>query len=124
MAPETSGSATYNSAGTDEATGRLPVATLVVGGGAIGGYFGALLARGGHPVTVLARGEQLAAIRARGIEIVGGPDEGIEPVSAIADLRDCESPDLVLFTVKTHATGGLGQALKPLLRRDSIVFAL
>lgn len=30
----------------------------------------------------------------------------------------------MLFTVKTHATGGLGQALKPLLRRDSIVFAL
>ena len=65
------------------------------------------------------------------LQSLGGllADEGFEVISATngyeaLKIIDAESPDLVLFTVKTHATGGLGQALKPLLRRDSIVFAL
>ena len=37
---------------------------LVVGAGAVGGYFGALLSRGGHDVVFVARGANLAAIRA------------------------------------------------------------
>src|SRR5438094_98560 len=42
---------------------------LVHGAGAVGGYFGALLARGGHDVTFVARGENLAALRARGLVV-------------------------------------------------------
>src|SRR5262249_57050662 len=39
---------------------------LVHGAGAVGGYFGALLARGGHDVTFVARGANLAALRSDG----------------------------------------------------------
>ena len=41
----------------------------VLGSGAVGGYYGAKLARAGHDVTFIARGAHLAAIRERGLQI-------------------------------------------------------
>ena len=41
----------------------------ILGSGAVGGYYGAKLARAGHDVTFIARGAHLAAIRERGLEI-------------------------------------------------------
>lgn len=43
----------------------------VIGAGAVGGTFAALLSAAGHDVQVTARGEQLAAIRAGGIHLLG-----------------------------------------------------
>ena len=37
----------------------------VLGSGAVGGYYGAKLARAGHDVTFIARGVHLRAIRER-----------------------------------------------------------
>src|SRR5438094_10624485 len=42
---------------------------VVLGTGAVGGYYGGQLARAGHEVTCFARGESLAAIRQHGLEI-------------------------------------------------------
>ena len=39
----------------------------IKGAGAVGGYFGGLLARAGHRVTFIARGAHLAAMRERGL---------------------------------------------------------
>ncbi len=41
----------------------------VMGAGSIGGYFGGMLAGGGHDVTMIARGEHLAAIRSNGLRM-------------------------------------------------------
>ena len=45
----------------------------VLGAGAIGGYVGACLARGGLDVTLIARGAHLAALRSHGIRVLS-PD--------------------------------------------------
>jgi 2-dehydropantoate 2-reductase len=39
----------------------------ILGSGAIGGYYGAKLARAGHDVTFVARGAHLEAILERGL---------------------------------------------------------
>ena len=50
---------------------RIQLASvLVMGAGAVGSYYGALLARDGHDVTLVARGPHLAALGA------AGPDRG------------------------------------------------
>ena len=41
----------------------------ILGSGAVGGYYGAKLARAGHDVTFIARGAHLAAIREHGLQI-------------------------------------------------------
>ena len=97
---------------------------LVIGAGAIGGYFGAVLARDGHSVTMLARGQQLQALRSRGVQIVGGPDEGTVPVNVVSDLNQIESPDLVLFAVKSYDTAEVCQNLRPALAVNSVVLEL
>ena len=42
----------------------------IMGAGAVGGYYGGLLARAGNEVTLVARGPHLAAINAGGLRIV------------------------------------------------------
>jgi 2-dehydropantoate 2-reductase len=42
---------------------------LVMGAGAVGCYYGGLLARAGHEVTFVARGAHLAALQERGLEL-------------------------------------------------------
>ena len=44
---------------------------LVMGAGAVGGYFGAKLALAGFPVRLVARGAHLEAIRATGLRVTG-----------------------------------------------------
>ncbi len=44
---------------------------LVVGAGATGGYFGALLAQAGRDVTFLVRPRRAEQLRERGLRIVG-----------------------------------------------------
>ena len=41
----------------------------IVGAGAVGGYFGGLLAQAGNHVTLIARGIHLEAIRSKGLEV-------------------------------------------------------
>ena len=43
----------------------------VIAAGAVGGYFGALLARSGCDVRFVARGGHLEAIRQNGLRVVG-----------------------------------------------------
>ncbi len=45
----------------------------VMGSGGLGGYFGALLARGGTDVSFIARGAHLEAMRRRGASDRGRP---------------------------------------------------
>jgi len=42
----------------------------VMGSGAVGAYFGARLARGGHEVVFIARGRHLEALRRDGLRVI------------------------------------------------------
>jgi 2-dehydropantoate 2-reductase len=99
---------------------------MVVGAGAVGGYFGALLARGGHEVTFVARGATLAALRARGlrIELPGGDALALPTVAAVADPADAARPELVLVCVKSYDTPAAADALRPVVAPDTIVLSL
>ncbi len=88
----------------------------IVGSGAVGGYYGARLARAGHDVTFIARGAHLEAIRARGLEI-RSPALGGFTVRAPAeqDTSRVGSVDLVLFAVKAYDNPSALPLLAPLL---------
>ena len=75
----------------------------IMGAGALGSYYGGMLARAGHEVVCVARGAHLAAIQARGLTVEPSGGEAFAvPVAAVADLAGVAPVDLVLLGVKTY----------------------
>jgi 2-dehydropantoate 2-reductase len=97
----------------------------VLGSGAVGGYYGARLARAGHDVTFIARGAHLEAIRARGLEI-RSPLLGDFVVRARAeeDTGKVGAVDVVIVAVKTYDNPAALPLVKPMLAPHSTVLTL
>jgi len=74
---------------------------LVMGTGAVGGYFGGCLLRRGHDVTFVARGPNLSALQSDGLRVTGAMgDFSFDQVDAVgAPSGDFE---LVLLCVKAY----------------------
>ncbi|WP_350347086.1 2-dehydropantoate 2-reductase [Agromyces sp. G08B096] len=72
----------------------------IIGAGALGGTFAALLARAGHDVEVTARGAGLRAILGNGIRLTGG--YGQTRARVRAGERLSRRPDLVLLCTKAQ----------------------
>ena len=107
---------------TAPSNARMKVA--VMGAGAVGCYFGGLLARGGHEVTLIARPHHVAAIRRDGLRMETRTFDERVPVSAAADAGAVQGADLVLFSVKSTDTESAGAQLRPFLGPDALVLCL
>jgi len=98
--------------------------TAVVGAGAVGSFFGAMLARAGHAVTLIGRAPHVQAIAERGLQLqMGGR---VEPVrlAATTELSAVRGADLVLFCVKSTDTETVARQIAPLLDADALVLSL
>jgi 2-dehydropantoate 2-reductase len=88
----------------------------VMGSGGLGGYFGALLARGGADVGFIARGAHLEAMRRDGLRIEGGPEPFVlEDVLVTNDPAELGLVDLVMVCVKLWDTAAALEQLRPLV---------
>lgn len=97
---------------------------LVVGAGATGGYFGALLARAGQDVTFLVRPARAEALRERGLRIVGRDEAWVlTPRLVTADVLDGPY-DLVLLSVKSTGLDGAIEDIAPAVGPDTVVVPL
>ena len=98
---------------------------LVLGAGAVGGYFGARLAEGGHDVTFVARGKNLEALRRDGLTVrLAERTLHLAPVHAVGDPAHAPRPDLVLVCVKSYDTAAAAAALRPVVGPETIVLSL
>jgi 2-dehydropantoate 2-reductase len=97
----------------------------VLGSGAVGGYFGARLAKEGHDVTFIARGAHLEAMRSRGLEI-RSPKLGDFTVKAAveSDTARVGPVDVVLVAVKAYDNATAYPAVAPLVGPDTLVLTL
>lgn len=97
----------------------------ILGSGAVGGYFGAKLARSGQDVTFIARGAHLEAIRRRGLE-VRSPKLGDFTVKAAAESDPARigPVDVAVVSVKTYDNPTALPMLKPLIGPDTVVLTL
>jgi 2-dehydropantoate 2-reductase len=97
----------------------------ILGSGAVGGYYGGLLARGGNEVWFIARGAHLAALRERGlhVESVHG-DLSLAPLQATDEPAGLGPVDLVLVAVKTYDLEAAGKAAAPLVGPGTTVLPL
>jgi 2-dehydropantoate 2-reductase len=97
----------------------------ILGSGAVGGFYGAKLARAGHDVTFIARGAHLAAIRERGL-LIRSPMLGDFSVRAPAeeDTSRVAPVDVVIVAVKAYDNAAALPLVKPMLGPGSSVLTL
>jgi 2-dehydropantoate 2-reductase len=97
----------------------------ILGAGAVGGYYGGLLARCGQDVTFIARGAHLAAIREHGlrVESVHGDFE-VYPARATDQAAEVGPVDLVLVAVKSYDLEPAAQSTRPLIGPQTVAVPL
>ncbi len=96
----------------------------IVGSGAVGGYYGARLARAGHHVTFVARRAHLRAIRERGLLIWSPLGDFVVHAPAESESERVGPADLVLFAVKSYDNESALPRLLPLCAPHTMVLTL
>jgi 2-dehydropantoate 2-reductase len=99
---------------------------LVVGAGAVGGYYGAYLARAGHSVTVVARGDNGRAIREHGIVVESPEGEFSAHAAVVEDVADAAGlgAELILVAVKASALASVARGVGEALAGDGFALPL
>src|SRR5262245_19106464 len=96
----------------------------VMGAGAVGCYFGAMLARAGAHVRLVGRPALVEAVARDGLRFEGVDFKGRIALSATADAAGVAGAGLVLFSVKSPDTETAARAIAPHLTPDAIVLDL
>ena len=99
-------------------------AIAVMGAGAVGCYFGGLLARAGAPVTLIGRPHHVEAINRDGLFVESLHFRQHIPVSASTDVAAVRGAQVVLLCVKSPDTEDAARALAPHLASGTIVVSL
>ncbi|MFI5305175.1 MAG: ketopantoate reductase family protein [Nitrospiria bacterium] len=97
---------------------------LIVGAGALGGYFGALLQQNGVDVTFMVRAETFEIIRTKGliVESVNG-NMIVHPKLILAS--DLNSPfDLIILTVKCYDLEEVFKEIEPAVSSQTWILTL
>jgi len=97
----------------------------VVGAGAMGSFFGAMLARSGQDVWLIdKRAEHVQSINTQGLRIVENTSETIVKIKATTDITDVAEPDLILFFVKSYDTEQAAQDCCKIMGENTIIVTL
>lgn len=96
----------------------------VMGAGAVGCYYGGMLARAGHEVVLIARPQHVQAVEARGLRLETQSFDEQVRVFASTDASAVQGADLVLFCVKSTDTQSAALAMKPSLAKGALVLSL
>ncbi len=95
----------------------------VVGAGAVGGYFGGLLARAGAPVVMIGRLAFVEAVKKNGLFLDTLHFQESVRVEASTDLSAIRGAEIVLFCVKTTDNAATARAIAPLLAPNALVLS-
>ncbi|AHG93028.1 2-dehydropantoate 2-reductase (plasmid) [Gemmatirosa kalamazoonensis] len=97
----------------------------VLGAGAVGCYYGGMLARAGAPVVLVGRPAHVDVIAAEGLMLErGGVPERVRVAAATDDVAVLGACDVVLVCVKTSDTEDAARALARHLRDGAVVLSL
>ena len=101
-----------------------PLTVAVMGAGAVGCYFGGMLARAGHRVTLIARPTHVEAIARDGLRLEAKAFDAHVRLAASSDASAVQGADLVLFCVKSTDTESAGAQMLPYLAPHALVLTL
>jgi len=96
----------------------------VVGAGAVGGYFGGMLARAGASVVFIGRPAFVDAVKRDGLLLDTLQFKEAVKAEASSDFAAARDAEIVLFCVKTTDTAATANALAPLLAQNALVVSM
>jgi len=96
----------------------------VMGAGAVGCYYGAMLARAGHEVVLIGRPAHVEAVRAHGLRLEAQTFDEHVPMAASTEPDAVRGADLVLFCVKSTDTEAAAAQIAPHLAPGALVLTL
>ena len=96
----------------------------VMGAGAVGCYYGGMLARAGHQVTLITRPAHVAAIVRDGLRLETQSFDEQVHLAASSDASAVQRAQLVLLCVKSTDTEAAGAQMLPYLAPDALVLTL
>ena len=95
----------------------------VLGAGAVGCYYGGMLARAGHDVVLVGRPVHVEAMR-DGLRVQTAQFDERVPVRASTDAAALADCDVVIVAVKSGDSTAAGEQLAEHLRADALVMSL
>lgn len=97
---------------------------LVVGAGAIGGYFGGRLVEKGEDVTFLVRENRRRQLKADGLVLNSTHGDFASPVQTIQSGDDVPPFDLILLTVKAYQLEQAMRDIRPYIAASTVILPL
>ncbi|QMV18956.1 2-dehydropantoate 2-reductase [Granulicella sp. 5B5] len=102
--------------------------TLVIGAGAVGGYFGARLAAAGRDITFLVRKHRADQLRTNGLHVIspqGNVDIDQPKLLLAADLAAHPTPfDLILLSTKAYSLDSAMNDFAPAIGPNTVILPL
>jgi 2-dehydropantoate 2-reductase len=95
-----------------------------MGAGAVGGYFGGVLARSGEDVTLICRGAHRDAILNDGLRVKSHWGDFTVKAKAVADPAEAGQADLVLHCVKLYHNAAALPAMRPMVGPRTTVLTI
>jgi 2-dehydropantoate 2-reductase len=96
----------------------------VMGAGAVGCYYGGMLARAGHDVVLVARPSHVQAVERAGLRMETRSFDEHVRLHASTDAAAVAGADLVLFSVKSMDTESAGAQIRGHLAPSALVLCL
>lgn len=105
-------------------TNQQKLRVAVLGAGAVGCFYGGMLARAGHTVTLIGRPLHVDVFRTQGLHFEGLKFDQHVAVQASTEARAVAGAQLVLFCVKSTDTESAAREIAPHLAADAVVLNL
>ncbi|BAU95470.1 2-dehydropantoate 2-reductase [Corynebacterium suranareeae] len=93
----------------------------IIGAGAVGGYFAALLQESGADVTLVARGQTLEVLQSSGLRVKDAKSDRYVQVPAVASVQELPEVDVVMIATKALATSTNTEELLRGLPENAVV---
>lgn len=97
---------------------------VVIGAGAVGGYFGGKLAQTGIPVTFLVREKRAQQIKERGLRVQSVHGDFTVHPHCVLSAEEVDKPDLVIVSVKNYHLEALYPELTTFINRGAKILPL
>ena len=95
-----------------------------MGAGAVGCYYGGMLARAGASVTLIGRAEHVDAIAAHGLKFDSLAFQETIKLTASTRTDAIADAELILFCVKSTDTTAVARDIAPLVQSTALILAL